>query len=45
MTLSPNKYALKVQRLEKILTQKAALNVPEWRSYGNFEKVTQILIF
>ena len=41
MTLSSNKYALKVQGLEKILAQKAALKVPKWRSYGNFEKVTQ----
>ena len=30
-----------MQRLEKILAQKAALKVPKWRSYGNFEKVTQ----
>ena len=41
MTLSSNKYALKVQGLEKILAQKAALKVPKWRTYGNFEKVTQ----
>ena len=30
-----------MQRLEKILAQKAALKVPKWRSYGNFEKVAQ----
>ena len=40
MALSPNKYALKVQRVEKILAQKAAPKVPEWQSYGNFRKVT-----
>ena len=40
MALSPNKYALKAQRLEKILAQKAAPNVPKWQSYGNFRKVT-----
>ena len=45
MTLSSNKYALKVQRLEKILAQKAALKVPKWRGYGNFEWVTQNLHF
>ena len=41
MALSPNLYALKVQRLETILAQKAAPKVPERRSYGNFCKVTQ----
>ena len=41
MALSSNKHGLKVQRLEKILMQKAALKVPEWRNYGNFEKITQ----
>ena len=41
MALSSNKYWLKVQRLEKIWVQKAALKVPEWRSYGNFLKITQ----
>ena len=41
MTLSSNKYALKVQRLEKILVQKAAPKLPEWQSYFNFRKVTQ----
>ena len=30
-----------MQRLEKIWVQKAALKVPEWRSYGNFLKITQ----
>ena len=40
MALSPNKYALKVQRLETILAQKAAPNVPEWQRYANFSKVT-----
>ena len=41
MTLSSNLYALKVQRLEKILVQIAAPKVPEWPSYGNLAKVTQ----
>ena len=41
MELSSNLYAVKVQRLEKILVQKAAPKVPEWPSYGNFCKVTQ----
>ena len=40
MALSPNQYALKVQRLETILAQKAAPKVPEWQRYGNFCKVT-----
>ena len=39
--LSSNQYALKVQRLDKILAHKAAPKVPEWPSYGNFCKVTQ----
>ena len=30
-----------MQRLEKILAQKAAPKVLEWQSYGNFGKVTQ----
>ena len=30
-----------MQRLEKVSAQKAAPNVPERRSYGNFCKVTQ----
>ena len=41
MVLSSNYYALKGQRLEKILAQTAALKVPEWPSYGNFRNVTQ----
>ena len=41
MALSSNKYAHKLQKLEKILAQKAASKVPEWPSYGNFCKVTQ----
>ena len=39
---SSNQYALKVQRLERILAQTAALKVPEWPIYKNFCKVTQI---
>ena len=30
-----------MQRLKKILAQKAAPKLPEWPSYGNFRKVTQ----
>ena len=30
-----------MQRLKKILAQKAAPKLPEWPSYGNFCKVTQ----
>ena len=41
MALFSNKYALIVQRIEKILAQKAAPKVLEWPSYGNFGKVTQ----
>ena len=41
MALSPNYYAPKVQRLEKILAQKTAPKVPERRSYGNFREVIQ----
>ena len=41
MALSSNKYAHKLQKLEKILAQKAAPKVPEWSSYGNFCKITQ----
>ena len=41
MALSSNLYAFKVQTLENILAQTAALKVPEWPSYGNFCKVTQ----
>ena len=39
--LSSNKYALIVQRLDKILKETAATKVPEWPGYGNFRKVTQ----
>ena len=35
-----NQYALLVQILEKILTQKTAPKAPEWPSYGNFCKIT-----
>ena len=41
MSLSSNLYPLILQRLEKILTHKAALKVPQWPSYGNFCKVSQ----
>ena len=41
MALSFNKYALKLQRLEKILEETAAPKMPEWPSYNNFCKVTQ----
>ena len=30
-----------MQRIEKILAQKAAPKILEWASYGNFGKVTQ----
>ena len=30
-----------MQRLKKILAQKAAPKLPEWPSYGNLGKVTQ----
>ena len=30
-----------MQRLKKIVVQKAAPKLPEWPSYGNFRKVTQ----
>ena len=39
--LSSKFYALKVQRLEKILAQKAAPKGPEWLSYSNSRKVIQ----
>ena len=42
MALSSNQYALKVQRLQMILALTTAPKVPEWPSYGNFRKVTQI---
>ena len=45
MALSSNQYALKVQRLDKILAHKAAPKVPEWPSYGNFRQVTKTRIF
>ena len=41
MALSSNQYALKVQRLDKILAHYAAPKVPEWPSCGNFRQVTQ----
>ena len=41
MALSSNYYAVKVQRLERILAQNAAPKVPEWPRYSNFCKVTQ----
>ena len=41
MALSSNQYTLIVQKLEKILVQKAAPKVHQWPSYGNFGKVTQ----
>ena len=41
MALSSKLYALKDQRLGKILAQKADPKVPEWLSYGNSRKVTQ----
>ena len=41
VALSSIQYALIVQRLKKILAQKAAPKVPEWPSYGNLGKVTQ----
>ena len=40
MALSSNYYALKLQRLDKIVAQKAAKKVAECQSYGNFRKVT-----
>ena len=41
MALSSNYYALKVERLEKILAQKRLQRVPEWPSYCNFCMGTQ----
>ena len=41
MALSSKLYALKVQRMEKILVETSAPKVPEWPSYCNFRKVTQ----
>ena len=40
MALSFYQYALKVQRLEKILAQNASPKVQECQSYGKFRKVT-----
>ena len=40
IALSSNEYALIVQRIEKILAQKAGPKVLEWPSYGNFGNVT-----
>ena len=34
-----------MQRLKKILAQKAAPKLPQWPSYGNFRNVTQDLHF
>ena len=45
MALSSNLYALNVQRLEKILVQKAAHKMPEWPGYCNFRKINQNLHF
>ena len=45
MAFSSIKYALKVQRLHKILAHKTAPKVPEWPSYGNYRQVTQTRIF
>ena len=45
MALSSHQYAVKVQRLEKILVQKAAPKMSEWPSYGNFRQLTQTRIF
>ena len=45
LKLSSNFYALKVQRLDKILAHKAAPKELEWPSYGNFRQVTQTRIF
>ena len=45
MALSSNFYAFKVQTLENILAQTAALKVPEWPSYDNFRELIQNLHF
>ena len=45
MALSSNQYALKVQRLDKILAHKAAPKVPEWPRFGNFRQLIQTRIF
>ena len=41
MSLSSTLYPRVMRTLKKILAQKAAPNMPEWPSYGNFGKVTQ----
>ena len=41
MALFSNFYAVKVQRLEKIVAQKKAAKVPKKPSYGYLWKVTQ----
>ena len=41
MSLFYKLYQLIMQKLKKILAQKAAPKLPEWPSYGNFRKVTQ----
>ena len=41
MSLSSKLYPLIMQRLKKILAQKAAPKLPKWPSYGNFRKVSQ----
>ena len=41
MAFYSNKYALLVQRLEKILALKMAPKVPEWPRYCNLSKLTQ----
>ena len=40
-----NLYALKVQILEKVLAQNAALKVPEWPSYSIFSRSPKTRIF
>ena len=41
MSLSYKLYLLIMQKLKKILAQKAAAKLPEWPRYGDFRKVTQ----
>ena len=41
MSLSYKLYLLIMQKLKKILAQKAAPKLPEWPRYGDFRKVTQ----
>ena len=41
MSLFYKLYQLIMQKLKKILAQKAAPKLPEWPSFGNFRKVTQ----